>query len=107
LVAAGLGALVRAIRGYRCGSNNGLNAYYRKAVAGAIADTAIDWRNRGIKSESPLIARQTNELIELSNGINIEIATASYQTIRGRTVVCSLNDEIAFWSAEGSPGSFA
>ena len=56
----------------------------------------------GVRVLKPLITRQTNELIELANGINIEIATASYQTIRGRTVIAGLCDEIAFWSSEGS-----
>ncbi len=56
----------------------------------------------GVRVLKPLITRQTNELIELSNGINIEITTASFQTIRGRTVIAGLCDEIAFWASEGS-----
>jgi len=55
-----------------------------------------------VKVLRPLITRKTNELIELANGINIEIATASYQTIRGRTVIAGLLDEMAFWNSEGS-----
>jgi hypothetical protein len=50
----------------------------------------------------PLIGRQTAELIELRNGITIEITTASFKTIRGRTVVAALLDEVAFWSSEGA-----
>ncbi len=56
----------------------------------------------GVKVLRPLVARQTNELIELSNGINIEIATASFKAIRSRSIVAALCDEIAFWSDEGS-----
>lgn len=56
----------------------------------------------GVRVLKPLIVRQTNELIELSNGINIEITTASYQTIRGRTLIAALLDEVAFWQSEGS-----
>jgi hypothetical protein len=48
------------------------------------------------------IERETNDTIELSNGISIEIATASYKTVRGYTIVAALLDEAAFWSDEGS-----
>ena len=56
----------------------------------------------GVHVLKPLIGRQTNDLIELTNRINIEITTASFQTIRGRTLVAALCDEIAFWSSEGA-----
>jgi hypothetical protein len=51
-VAAGLFALHRAIKSWCPGANNGFNAYYRKAVVGAIAEAAVDWRHRGVKAES-------------------------------------------------------
>jgi hypothetical protein len=57
---------------------------------------------KGVKALALLITRETNELIELSNGINIEITTASFRTIRSRSIVAALCDEIAFWSDEGS-----
>jgi hypothetical protein len=57
---------------------------------------------KGSKVLKPLIGRQTAESIELKNGISIEIATASFKTIRGRTVVAALLDELAFWSVDGS-----
>lgn len=57
---------------------------------------------QGVPMLAPLIQRQTAELIELSNGVNIEISTASFRTIRGRTICAALCDEIAFWSDEGS-----
>jgi hypothetical protein len=44
-----------------------------------------------------LIQRETNELLELANDVTIEIATASFRTLRGRTVVLALCDELAFW----------
>ena len=50
----------------------------------------------------PLIDRPTMELFELSNGINIEIMTASFKGVRGYTLVAALCDEIAFWSSEDS-----
>jgi hypothetical protein len=57
---------------------------------------------KGSKVLKPLIGRQTVESIELKNGISIEIATASFKTIRGRTVVAALLDELAFWSIDGA-----
>jgi hypothetical protein len=44
-----------------------------------------------------LVTRETAEEIELSNGAAIEISTASFRTVRGRTVVAALCDELAFW----------
>jgi hypothetical protein len=60
----------------------------------------------GILNNNPIfrgcIANETRERIELSNQIDIEIMTASFRTIRGRTIVAALLDEICFWMAEGS-----
>lgn len=55
---------------------------------------------KNIPLMSKLIERDTKEVLELSNGVNIEIHTASFRTIRGYTVVAALLDEIAFWSSE-------
>jgi hypothetical protein len=49
-----------------------------------------------------MIERETADTLELSNSISIEIQTASYRTIRGRTVVAALCDELAFWMGEDS-----
>jgi hypothetical protein len=49
-----------------------------------------------------LIDRETLDTIELRNLVSIEIQTASWKTIRGRTVVAALCDELAFWSDETS-----
>lgn len=56
----------------------------------------------GIPMLESLIERETLDTIDLSNGITIEIQTASYKTVRGRTVVAALLDELAFWSSEDS-----
>ena len=48
----------------------------------------------------PLIERETSELFELKNQVNIEIHTASFRTIRGYTVAAALFDEMAFWRNE-------
>jgi hypothetical protein len=44
-----------------------------------------------------MIARETADTIDLSNSVTIEIQTASFRTIRGRTVVAALADELAYW----------
>jgi hypothetical protein len=48
------------------------------------------------------ILSELRESVELSNGIAIEVMSCSYRSIRGRTVVCSIFDEIAFWRVEGA-----
>jgi hypothetical protein len=47
-----------------------------------------------------LIERETSEVLELSNGVSLEIQTASFKTLRGRTVAASLNDESCFWNTD-------
>jgi hypothetical protein len=49
-----------------------------------------------------LIVRQTAETIELSTGVSIEIATASYRTPRGYTIVGAVVDEEAFLMGDDS-----
>jgi hypothetical protein len=49
-----------------------------------------------------MIQRETADTIDLTNSITIEIQTASFRTIRGRTVVAALCDELAFWMGEDS-----
>jgi hypothetical protein len=56
----------------------------------------------GIPALAGMIQRETADTIDLSNGITIEIQTASFRTIRGRTVVAALCDELAFWMGEDS-----
>lgn len=55
-----------------------------------------------VKIFLPYILNETKETIELSTGIDIEVATCSFRSIRGRTVVCAICDEIAFWRVEGA-----
>jgi hypothetical protein len=44
-----------------------------------------------------MIVRETADTLDLNNGVTIEIQTASWRTIRGRTVLAALCDELAFW----------
>jgi hypothetical protein len=55
---------------------------------------------RGVPMLAALIERETASEIDLTNGITIEIATASYRTVRGRTLIACLADEIAFWRTD-------
>ncbi len=49
-----------------------------------------------------LIERRTEEDIHLTNGISIEVHTASFRAVRGRTVVAALLDEVAYWRSDES-----
>jgi hypothetical protein len=61
---------------------------------------------RALLSEVPtlasLVERDNDDEIVLSNGIIIDIQTASFRTVRGFTVIAALCDEIAFWRSEDS-----
>jgi phage terminase large subunit-like protein len=46
---------------------------------------------------SSMIGNRTQDTIELTNGISIEVRPASFRTLRGPTYVAVLADEIAFW----------
>jgi hypothetical protein len=48
------------------------------------------------------IQTELKESIELSNGISIEVASCSFRLTRGRTLVCAIFDEVAFWRVEGA-----
>lgn len=51
---------------------------------------------------APLVAREDTETIELHNRVDIVIATNSYSAVRGRTIVCAIFDEVAFWRSDDS-----
>jgi hypothetical protein len=51
---------------------------------------------------APMVARETADAFDLSNGTSIEIATASYRTTRGYTLAAALCDELAFWPSDDS-----
>lgn len=50
----------------------------------------------------PYVSRVLKESIELANGVNIEVHTASYRTIRGPTIVGAVIDELAFLRDDSS-----
>ena len=60
----------------------------------------------GLIESSPLLSsmveERLKETIRLSNGIDIEIHTSNYRSVRGYTIVAAICDEIAFWRSEES-----
>ena len=49
-----------------------------------------------------LVARETQTEIELTNGVTLEIHTASFKSVRGYTLVGAIADEIAYWPTDES-----
>jgi hypothetical protein len=49
---------------------------------------------------SKLVESEKAESVDLTNGVTIQVATSSYRSIRGFTVVAAICDEIAFWRSE-------
>lgn len=55
---------------------------------------------RAVPMLATLVERETADAVSLSTGIDIEIHTASFRTVRGYTIVAAICDEIAFWPVE-------
>src|SRR6266849_2005910 len=49
-----------------------------------------------------MVRRETADGLELSNSVDIVVATNSYRTIRGRSVLCVIFDEVSVWRSESS-----
>jgi hypothetical protein len=49
-----------------------------------------------------LVKRATSDGFELTNSVILEIVTNDYRSVRGRTVLACIFDEVAFWSGEHS-----
>jgi hypothetical protein len=49
-----------------------------------------------------LVTRDTADGLELGNGVDIVVATNNFRSARGRTVLCAIFDEVAFWRSEVS-----
>ena len=60
----------------------------------------------GLLESVPMLSRmvqhRTREAVELTNGVRIEVHTASFRSIRGYTLIGAVCDEIAFWRADDS-----
>jgi hypothetical protein len=72
-----------------------------KAQAGVIFNYI-----RGILRETPFfkqfIEREYTDKLDLTNGLSIEVMACSFRSIRGRSLVCAIFDEISFWKVEGA-----
>jgi hypothetical protein len=47
-----------------------------------------------------MVTRISSDAIELSNGVCVEVHTNSYRSVRGRSIICCIMDECAFWRDE-------
>src|ERR1035437_2821051 len=54
----------------------------------------------GVPLLTGLITRETTDTIDLANQVSIEIQTANFRTVRGKTIVAGLCDELAFWQSD-------
>lgn len=61
---------------------------------------------KGLIAGVPMLARmietERKESFDLTNRVTIEVATASFRTVRGYALCAALCDELAFWPAEDS-----
>ena len=55
-----------------------------------------------IPTLAKMATRITDDSIELSNNVVIEVHTNSYRSVRGRSLLCAIFDEVAFWRSEDS-----
>jgi hypothetical protein len=55
-----------------------------------------------IAALKPLVKSFERTGVKLKNGVEILVVTNSYRSIRGRTIICAIFDEIAFWRDENS-----
>ena len=55
-----------------------------------------------IPALTKLVRHIDDDSIELCNGVVIEVHTNSYRSVRGRSLLCVLCDEVAFWRSEDS-----
>jgi hypothetical protein len=59
---------------------------------------------RGLFEHVPALAamvtRVGSDAIELVNNVTIEVHTNSYRSVRGRSIICAIFDECAFWRDE-------
>jgi hypothetical protein len=56
----------------------------------------------GIPYLKAMVLRETKDGLELDNGVDVVVATNSYRSVRGRSIICTIFDEVAFWRSENS-----
>ena len=55
-----------------------------------------------IPSLAALVRRETAEGLELTNGVDVSVMTSDFKSIRGRTVLCAVLDEVAYWRGQNA-----
>jgi hypothetical protein len=55
-----------------------------------------------IPTLTEMVEHVNDDGIELTNGVDIVVSTNSYRAVRGRTLLCCIFDEVAFWRDENS-----
>ena len=51
---------------------------------------------------APLVVRETEDGLELNNGIEIVVLANNYRSLRGRTILVCIMDECCYWRSEES-----
>lgn len=72
-----------------------------KAQAGIIKAYVSGIFHR-VKCLRELIAKETQEALELKNGISIAVKTASFRSVRGYTILAAILEELSFYRSEDS-----
>jgi hypothetical protein len=55
-----------------------------------------------IPALKPLLIRETEEVLELSNNVEIIVSTSSFKAVRGKSIICAIADEVSYWRDENS-----
>ena len=50
-----------------------------------------------------MVRRETATGFELSNKVDIAVATNSFRSVRGRSILCAIMDEVAFIATTAPP----
>jgi hypothetical protein len=54
----------------------------------------------GVEMLRPMVERETATALEFSSGTAIEVHTSSFRSVRGRTLVAAICDEVSFWRSD-------
>jgi hypothetical protein len=106
LVAALVAVFLACFRDYRKYLAPGERAYILIVAADRQQAGVILRYVKGFLGSNKMLSKQVEaeraESVDLTNRVTIQVATCSYRSIRGFTVVACIADEIAFWRSEES-----
>jgi hypothetical protein len=60
---------------------------------------------RSVPLLQAMVARETQDGLELKNDVEIVVATNDYRAVRGRRIVCAIMDEAAFYAGDNAASS--